>query len=581
MITPMKKVLLAGRLVDRETVLETLHEAGMLHVEPVHPELVVVSPALVDQITRVAKALEIIKAVKPTADDTAAAGNPAEWVNQVHQITEQLSSYEEEKSEIQREMKRVSPWGRSDRDALHSLRQSGLHVEFLLSPEGSEDSIQAEVRQIIAKQEGVLYLVAVSRRPISAGPKATRIPEPSRDMVELESDLASLLARERRGEEGLRHLALRRAEIQAYWQELEEQKRFSEVELSLMQAGPIFVLRGWVPQDEASHLGDRLARSGLAVGLQVTDPTAEDLPPTKLQNPWWCRPIECLYGVLGITPGYRESDISPLFLPFLTIFTAMLFADAGYGLVGLTALIVAYGTLTRNGVPKQFVHLFMVLFSGSVVYGVLTNAYFGEPLLRLTSFNAFAANGEMFLKKFCFFLGAIHISLGHLWKIRRNPIGLASLSEVGWILFAWGVYTLVTVLVLGDPQPAWMLPMFGIALALILFFTAPSWNIFLAVARGLGATALSATAFFSDIISYIRLWAVGLASGILAASFNELASPLPLVVAAVLLVAAHGLNIGLCLVAVFAHGVRLNLLEFCNHVGVEWSGQEYQPFRKG
>ena len=100
------------------------------------------------------------------------------------------------------------------------------------------------------------------------------------------------------------------------------------------------------------------------------------------------------------------------------------------------------------------------------------------------------------------------------------------------------------------------------------------------VGGGLGAVALSAAAFLSDIISYIRLWAVGLAGGILAASFNELARPLPLLFAVIILVVAHFMNIALCLVAVFAHGVRLNLLEFSNHVGMEWSGREYEPFRK-
>ena len=114
----------------------------------------------------------------------------------------------------------------------------------------------------------------------------------------------------------------------------------------------------------------------------------------------------------------------------------------------------------------------------------------------------------------------------------------------------------------------------------VLVFTEPSRNPLAVLGRGLGAIGLNATSFLSDIISYIRLWAVGLAGGILASSFNEIAGPFPLPAAVLILVPAHALNLALGLVAVLAHGVRLNLLEFSNHLGMEWSGREYQPFRR-
>ena len=148
------------------------------------------------------------------------------------------------------------------------------------------------------------------------------------------------------------------------------------------------------------------------------------------------------------------------------------------------------------------------------------------------------------------------------------------------MLFIWTMLALVNTLVLGSPSPPWMVPAFGLSLGMVLVFTAPSRNPLVTVGRGLGAIALNAVSVLSDIISYIRLWAVGLAGGILAASFNELAGPLPLVATVLILIPAHALNLALGLVAVLAHGVRLNLLEFSNHLGMEWSGREYQPFRR-
>lgn len=580
MIAPMKKIMLAGRLPDREAVLSMLREAGVVHVEPVYPELVRVSPHLLKQIERTSKVVEFLSTVVPKSEAVASKGSSVELIDDINEKISRLSDLQTEKTDIQKEMERVAPWGAIGKEDIQALREAGLHVEFFLCSQGQEESVEADVRQIIHKKEGISYLVAVSQNPIPPSAKATRIPQPPRDIVELESALNRVLDEEKRISESLQELAARRDEIQSFHNSLLEEKRFAEVETSLMAEGPIFILKGWVPVDSVQQLNETFQKSSLHVGIELTDPEDEETPPTKLQNSWWCRPIQSLYPLLGITPGYHESDISPFFLPFLTIFTAMLFADAGYGLVIFAALALAYKPLTSKGAPKDALLLFMTLFGGVVVYGVLTNTYFGTTFLKLTSFDSMSTEGEYALKKACFFIGALHLSIAHAWKVRKASLDLSILSEIGWLLFIWAMYALVNVLVLGDPQPRWMIPLFEFSLGLVLFFTAPSWNLFLAVAKGLGSIALSAASFLSDIISYIRLWAVGLAGGILAASFNELARPLPIILAILVLIAAHLMNMALCFVAVFAHGVRLNLLEFSNHLGVEWSGREYDPFKK-
>lgn len=580
MITPMKKVLIAGRDADRQVVLSALRDEGVVHVEPVYPELVSAPLTLQRQLVRAARAIESVEKLKPLPQAAAPEESPADLIDEVNRLTEERGRLQTELIDLGKEMELVAPWGRINSEDLDHLRSSGLTVEFFVGPEGAEQSIEADLSKVLAKKGGMAYLLAVSRQPIASSGAAVRVAQPARDCFQLEEEQKAVTARLADIEESLQTIASRLEEIKAFQSELEDSKKFAEVETSLMTEGPIFVLKGWVPASAAESLESNLGGKGLSVGLQLSEPAEDEMPPTKLQNPWWCRPIEVLYKVLGITPGYNEVDISPFFLPFLTIFTAMLFADAGYGLVALAALLLAYKPGTAAGVPKDLFQLFIVLFVGVVSYGLWTNSYFGETLIRLTPFDPMSPDGEAFLKRFCFFLGSLHITIAHLWKIRRGPIGLASLSEVGWVLFVWAMYALVNVLVLGDPQPEWMLPLFGVSLLLVLVFTNPSWNPLKAIGSGLGSIALSAAAFLSDIISYIRLWAVGLAGGILAASFNELARPLPLIFAVIILVAAHFMNIALCMVAVFAHGVRLNLLEFSNHVGMEWSGREYEPFRK-
>ena len=236
------------------------------------------------------------------------------------------------------------------------------------------------------------------------------------------------------------------------------------------------------------------------------------------------------------------------------------------------------GRSSGAALPGAVLNLSLILFGGVLVFGALTNTWFGESLLKLTPFDSAAESSQILLQQLCFLVGAVHLSLAHLLKIWKKPLSLSMLAEAGWVLFIWAMLALVNLLVLKMPAPAWMIPLFQVSLAMVLLFTAPSRNPLKALGAGLGAIALNAAAFLSDIISYIRLWAVGLAGGILAASFNQLAGDLPLVVMLLVLVPAHLLNLSLGLVAIFAHGVRLNLLEFSNHLGMEWSGREYEPF---
>jgi V/A-type H+-transporting ATPase subunit I len=583
MIAPMKSLLLAGRQVDRAAVLSILQEVGVVHVEPVDPSTLQVPLDLLKEIDTVAQAIDVLSKVTPAEGQIPPPGTPARIVDEFQADFVLLTRLETDKVTLAHEIERVAPWGRIARDDLQALRNRGLHVEFFICPAGYAQVIQADVCQRIAEHAGEEYLLAISRTPIPETPPARRLPQPERDVHELRAALATVLEEEKRLRENMRELAKRLPEIRAYHQELLERKRFAEVETGLLNDGPIFVLRGWLPAACEATLRQALDQAKLPVGLQLADPTDDEQPPTKLENPWWCRPIEVLFSLLGVVPGYREADISPTFFPALIIFTAFLIGDAGYGLLAGAALAVAFKPLLERGVPRPIIELFLALFAGTFLYGVVTNTWFGEAPAVLARFRLLPDDPEAAtktLKWLCFLIGAVHLSIAHLWKIRRRSWEPALLGEIGWLLFIWPMYALVLVLVNDEPAPAWMLPGFGVSLALILLFTAPSWNLFSAIGQGLGAIALNAASFLSDIISYIRLWAVGLAGGILAHSFNELAAPLPVVLMVLVLVVAHLMNFALGLVALFAHGVRLNLLEFSNHLGMEWLGREFDPFRK-
>lgn len=583
MIQEMRRVYIAARQGDRQAVLAALYAAGVVHVEPARPDAVKPSPELAQDLARGEKALQAIDAVEPAVDAVAAPpGTPARLIDEVHAQLVLIERLHTDRQELKRELAQVKPWGRISQADLEKLAAAGLNVRFCTCPPAYiPDSISADIIQGISVADGVLALLAVSRGAVEVRPPAQVVPAPTRDALEIEAALATLKEEERRLSGQLRELAMRREDVRTYLAELKERISFQTVEAGLAEEGPAFIMQGWVPENRVEALHTTLEGTRLPVGVVAQAPSDDEAPPTAFANSPWVRPIECLFTLLGVTPGYREADISPAFLPFLVVFTSMLVADAGYGIVAFIALLAARKPLISRGAPEQLLTLFTILFAGVAGWGVLTNAWFGAPLMsKALILSGDPQKDELFLKQLCFLIGAVHLTVAHIWKIRRAPVNLVTIAEAGWVLFIWAMWALVEVLVNERPAPVWMLPLFGISLSMIILFTDFSWNLFATVGKGLGAVALNAAAFLGDIISYIRLWAVGLAGGVLAASFNEMVRPLPILLVVVILIAAHLLNFALGLVAIFAHGVRLNLLEFSNHLGMEWTGRGYDPFGK-
>jgi V/A-type H+-transporting ATPase subunit I len=185
------------------------------------------------------------------------------------------------------------------------------------------------------------------------------------------------------------------------------------------------------------------------------------------------------------------------------------------------------------------------------------------------------------MMKLSFTLGAIHLSCAQLWQMVRNWPDLRALSKLGWAIFVWGMYGAVNMFVLKSPMN-WHTPWPYLLLAgagFAIVFASPSRNLVKMLVLGFAQFPLSMLSVFSDVISYVRLMAVGLASSVLAVSFNEMAVDVeswPLMI--VILVFGHSLNLGLAMIAMFAHGVRLNMLEFSNNLGMRWTGFPYQPF---
>jgi len=267
---------------------------------------------------------------------------------------------------------------------------------------------------------------------------------------------------------------------------------------------------------------------------------------------------------------------------FFSIFFGMLIGDAGYGLVYFITGLVMQKKL-KNIKDKSIFFLTYVLSGFAIIWGLATGVFFGQHawLKPMAPYFSDATN----VQAFCFLIGAVQLSIAHIWKILRKLPSLKALSDIGWICILWAAYFLAKTLILRFRFPEFGKWVFITGSILVILFTSPMKNVLAGIGAGLGDFLLKLVNSFADIVSYIRLFAVGLAGVAIADSFNQIAISIGAkdilsgILSVFVLFAGHTLNLVMGILAILVHGVRLNVLEFSGHLDMEWSGVKYNPFR--
>ncbi len=330
------------------------------------------------------------------------------------------------------------------------------------------------------------------------------------------------------------------------------------------------------------------------------DPAEEDAVPTAMRHNRFVQLLTPLTDFLGTVPGYREPDISLWFLLFFGIFFAMIFGDAGYGgiLVILSLIGIVKAKAKEQPAPLAM-QMFLYLGVLTVIWGTATCNWFGISVdyipawLKNLSVPAISNATEESIRnanlmQFCFTLGLIQLTIGHIISIVRNIRSPQILGHVGSIAMLCGMYVVVLSLVVSAEryqinQPVMIAVGGGFALNFIFsnYQTGIGQSIVDSL-KNIITMFLGVVNVFADIMSYIRLWAVGLAGSAISATVNQMAGPalgsFLIFLGVLLLFFGHGLNYIMNVLSVIVHGVRLNTLEFSNHVGLTWAGFKYEPF---
>jgi V/A-type H+-transporting ATPase subunit I len=541
-------------------------------------------------------------------------------VNLMLEINAERKTIEEQLVILERERDRIAPWGDFDPELIKEINAYGLPVFLYEVSTDSFKDIPKDTKYVSISENKIMKRFLVLEKEI---PGVSPFILPEKKLSAITAELTELYAKKKAIDDRIESFADRRPilkkDMDVVKSELEFQETLATCEVveDMPAEYSCCYLKGYVLAESMGKLKEAAKENGWA--LLADNPGDEDEPPTKLKNNSFVKLLEPITGFLDLVPGYREVDISLWFLIFLSIFFGMIFGDAGYGTMLFLVSVIGIYKSRKTGVPTMLKTL--LLFSiTNITWGVFNCSWFGidSSILpafftdislfylsvpKLTSMGFSPGVSQAFvnqnIKLICFTLALVHLSIAHIGRIIRflKQGNLKFFADLGSIMMMAGMYNLILFLIASDPtlggglgtktfefhQYSLYAIFAGFGLSFLFgYYEGNILKAILSSLKNIFPVVLGVSGIFSDIMSFIRLWAVGLAGSAIAVTFNSLAGPMLgsflIFLGVIVLAFGHSLNLILAVLSVLVHGVRLNILEFSSHVGLAWSGKAYKPF---
>ncbi|MBI4982752.1 MAG: hypothetical protein HZC15_06450 [Candidatus Omnitrophica bacterium] len=590
MIVGMKKVAVIMQAKDSAQGLKALRSFGMLHIENQQVPKSTNLNILLDDYALVQQGLEVLSEEEfiEHCQGDLRYKEVSDWkitCRHTLDLWKRIDHLEGYSLVLNREVKEWEKWGDFDPQAVAELLKRNIYCGLYKIPIKDFNNLSGDyVIKRIHLEDTIVYCAIISQIKPLLDFKEIELPKMSLSAMKNKL-VENKLIIDRLQQELHQQLCFRGA-FEKVKANLENEIEFENILSGMAQETKLSYLVGFAPHDCEKQLLDLSKKEKW--GILITEPSEEDNVPVLIRNPKLIALINPVLKLLEILPGYRELDISLWFLLFFGVFFGMLIGDAGYGIVYFLLTAFSQVKFGKKIKDKSPFFLFYLLSFCAIIWGLLTGVFFGQEWLKEIGWKPLvpALNDAKVIQSFCFLLGAIHLSIAHIWRTILKIPSLLALAELGWIAILWGAYYLARFLILGYEFPFFGKWLIFSGIALVVLFTQPQKNILKAIGSGCGTLALNLMNNFTDIVSYVRLFAVGLAGVAIADTFNSMAagvrgeSILGLTLAIVVVSAGHLLNIVLGLMSVLVHGVRLNVLEFCAHVGISWSGSAYKPFKE-
>lgn len=482
-------------------------------------------------------------------------------------------------------------WGEFNREDISRLGKIGFNTHFYITPIKKFDPQWENqyILQEIKRDSSKVYYVILSEKGEDYKFSQVEVKFPERPASAIKDDIDRFTSE-------LATLYSKIVGFNEYIDQLKEIGKESEVAMELYLASNsgtkeaednIIVLEGFAPKSEEERLSKFLENSPVVYLRESAQ--EEDDPPVELKNNWYSRLFEPIGG-LYLLPKYNELDMTPFFAPFYMLFFGLCLGDMGYGIVLITLGLIAQIVMPSF---KAYAKLIVWLGIGTVIMPMLSGTFFGAKIYEILGFSESISSHfftDINLFWFAIAFGVFHLIYAKLirafvlMKKEGFPNGL---HEIGWsMLLAWAAFMYAGVESGKEfiPQLASQILLYG-GLGLIFLFTKTKGNIIKRIVGGV-TSLWDITGLFGDILSYIRLFGLGLSGGCLGMVINSIAfqlSGVPYVgwgLTIIMLIFGHSLVILVSCIGAFVHPIRLTFVEFYKNSGFEGGGRSYRPLRK-
>ena len=609
MISKMNKLSFLIYHKEYEMFLEKLRELGVVHIEKRQgAEMDANLQAFMQKRTAYQSLLKNMTLASASYEGGAAQSSSLT-------IEQVMDSYESQQEHIQalnmqlpvldKEIDAMEVWGEFDWNVIDRLKANGWQMQFYCCPEKSFEETWTDDYNatIINRKGGQSYFVTVNQIPIELEAEPVRLPK--RRLSELVREQEELKISIKEANDRLDQFCINNLPVvESALDSLESEINLMEVEQlggERLAEGSIVMMEGWVPVENDTEVRKMLDASG--VYYEIRPAEKEDNAPIKLKNGTISRAFEMLTKMYGM-PDYGEFDPTPLLAPFYALFFGMCVGDAGYGL-----LLVILGFYLKKKLSKSMAGLMNLLITlgvATTVVGALFNTFFGAALTDWNLpewMNSLIISGKWDGTAYdktmviALLVGMFHICFAMVVKAVGSTVRYGfknSLSAWGWLLLVGGSVAVATLNYLGvlDMETLKMayIGIGGVSAIGIFLLNDIRRNVFMNVGAGLWDTYNMATGLMGDLLSYLRLYALGLAGGMLGGVFNDLGLQLRdalggflfgipgWICFALIFVAGHGLNIALSCLSGYVHSIRLTFVEYFKNSGYDGKGMEYKPF---
>ncbi|MCD7970173.1 MAG: V-type ATP synthase subunit I [Alistipes sp.] len=604
MIVRMQKydfVLFAGQ---KEDFLEKLQDLGLVDItvrgwEPDEKER-----ELMLSIERHRAAVSRLRAM--ANDEAVKSAVPYSTGREAYENYSRASAEEDNLTALiaqeRKEAEYLGHWGEFDPGEFSQLEQQGVKLRYFHAYTKEFESRRREWEAEytvypVSQENGITYFVVITApgQEVLINAQEDRAPEMT--YTQKLREIEQLEARREALKETIERAAASVDLIEQHGFEEEEELHIEQVLDTGVEAadGTLILMEGWATAETARKVDDMLTAYPNLFYVK-SEPTPDDEPPVLLRNNRFNKMFEVI-GSFYSLPKYGTLDLTPFFGPFYVLFFGLCLADAGYGLIFLVA-----GLIMRNKVKadwKPAANLVTLCGLSTVICGMFLGSFFG---IQLTDIEAFGNFRNYILSPDNMFalalgLGVVQILFGMFIKVANltRQFGFRyALATLGWILVllsAIGAYILgqegVPAQFAMSAVPVWIWCVMGLGGFMMFFLNSPGKNPFMNFGTGLWNTYNHLTGIIGDVLSYIRLFAIGLSGGILASVFNQLAlglSPdIPVVrqICIILILSiGHGITLFMSTLSAFVHPMRLTFVEFYGNAGFEASQRKFNPLKR-